>query len=298
MHAAAGYVRATRRRDFASAAATARALQRRKWTARPPARLRARHDVSVQTVGGFECWTVAPHDRAAVNAVLYVHGGGYFQQIVAQHWSFIGRLADAGVRVAVPLYGLAPEHDWRQAYPLVTAVYRQLLEDFDAGEITLAGDSAGGGLALGFAQTLLDGPLPQPRRISLIAPWLDVTMTNPGIADAQRRDPWLTGAGTRVAGLAWSAGLDPADPRLSPINGRLRGIAPISIWIGTRDILYPDALRLRDRAEAAGADLTLTICDGAIHVYPLVPTPEGRAAAKQIVRQISAVHRPGARNDH
>ena len=247
---------------------------------------------------GFDVWTVAPRDRAAATAAVYLHGGAYFREIVSQHWSFIGHLADAGVHVEVPLYGLAPQHSWRQAYPLVTTAYQELLDHFDARDITITGDSAGGGLALGFVQTLLDGPLPQPGLVSLISPWLDVTMTNPDIPVVEQHDPWLTGAGTRVAGVAWADGLDPADPRLSPINGRLHGLAPISAWFGTRDILYPDALALRSRAETEEAELTLTVCDNAIHVYPLVPAPEGRAAATEIIREIAATQRPGVRSAH
>lgn len=287
MHAAAMFLRATKRRDFVTAEAADRALQSRKWTGRPPARLRARHDVSVRTVNGFECWTVTPRDRAATTAAVYLHGGGYFREIVSQHWSLISNLADAGVHVEVPLYGLAPQHNWREAYDLATSVYRQLLDRFDAGAVSVAGDSAGGGFALGFVQRLLDGPLPQPRLVALIAPWLDLTLTNPGLPAAERRDPWLASVGARVAGLAWAAGLDPSDPRVSPINGRLRGLAPISVWFGTRDMLYPDVLRLQRRADTEGADLTLTVCENALHVYPLVPAPEGRAAARAIVREIA-----------
>ncbi|MFD4461233.1 alpha/beta hydrolase fold domain-containing protein [Nocardia sp. NPDC058480] len=238
----------------------------------------------MRTIDGFDCWTVAPRAEKATTAVVYLHGGGYFQQIVSQHWRLIGQLADAGVHVEVPLYGLAPHHHWREAYGLVTTVYRQVLDRFDA--ITVAGDSAGGGLALGFAQSLLDSPLPQPRRIVLIAPWLDLALAEPGVAAVQRRDPWLVGAGARRAGLVWAAGADLTDPRLSPIHGELRGLAPKSLWFGTRDILYPDAVRLRRRADAVDAELTLTVCQDAIHVYPLVPAPEGRAAARAIVREI------------
>ena len=123
---------------------------------RAPGRLQRRHDVRTRLVDGFPCTTVAPRGRTAERAVVYLHGGAYISAIAPQHWALVSRMADAGVRVEVPHYGLAPQYTHREAYPFVTAVYRELLQDVDAPAVTLAGDSAGGGLALGLAQTLAD----------------------------------------------------------------------------------------------------------------------------------------------
>ncbi|MET7731881.1 alpha/beta hydrolase fold domain-containing protein [Streptomyces sp. NPDC005402] len=169
----------------------------------------------------------------------------------------------------------------------MTEVYRQLLERLPASSVTLAGDSAGAGLALGVAQELRAAGLPQPRRIVLISPWLDLTLSQPAVQDVARHDPWLSPAGLVEMGRVWAGGDDPSDPRLSPINGPLTGLAPVSVYIGTRDIFYPDVCRLRDRAAAEGTTHDVTVCANAVHVYPLTPTPEGRAAATRIVRDIS-----------
>ena len=253
----------------------------------PPDRLRERHDVSTRSVGGFPCTTVTPRGRRAERAAVYLHGGAYISEISPQHWTLISRLADAGVRVEVPGYGLAPQHTHREAYPFVTAVYRELLADVDASTVTLMGDSAGGGLALGLAQTLEEAGLPQPRRIVLISPWLDLTLSHPDLPAVEVRDPWLSSAGLHEAARAWAGGDDPTAPRLSPGNGPLAGLAPIDLYVGTREICLPDALTLRERAAAQGAELDLTVCEGAVHVYPLVPAPEGRAAARRIVATVS-----------
>lgn len=253
----------------------------------PPAKLRKRHRVTTRRIDGFACHTVAPAGRPADRAAIYLHGGAYVSEIAPQHWALVSRLADAGVRVEVPSYGLAPRHTYRDAYPFVTDVYRDLLAEVDASAITVLGDSAGGGLALGLARTLQDAGLPQPRRLVLIAPWLDLTLSNPNLPAVEARDPWLSSAGLHVAAEAWAGGDDPTDPRLSPLNGPLAGLAPVDVYVGTRDICLPDALLLRDRGAAEGAEVRLTVCEGAVHVYPLLPVPEGRAAARRIVEDVA-----------
>ncbi|GAB4079943.1 alpha/beta hydrolase fold domain-containing protein [Modestobacter muralis] len=256
-----------------------------KGSTEPPARLMARHDVRTRDVDGFPVHSVLPRGRTPQRAVLYVHGGSYVSAIAPQHWALIGALADAGVRVEVPHYGLAPQHTHRDAYPFVTEVHRQLLDHAD--DVTIAGDSAGGGLALGLAQTLSDAGLPQPERIVPLSPWLDLTLSHPDLPAVEVHDPWLSCAGLHVAAEAWAGGDDPTQPRLSPGNGQLAGLAPIDVYVGTHEICLPDARVLIERATAAGVLGHAEVCAGAVHVYPLTPTPEGRAAARQIVRRIA-----------
>ncbi|WP_409331772.1 alpha/beta hydrolase fold domain-containing protein [Trujillonella humicola] len=288
MHAVAAVLRLTRKRAMATPERARRRLAAAKGSATPPAHLARRHRVGTREVGGFPCTMVAPRGRPPVRAAVYLHGGAYISAISPQHWALVSRLADAGVRVEVPHYGLAPRHTHRDAYPFLTAVYRELLADVDASAVTLAGDSAGGGLALGLAQTLAAGGLRQPRRVVLLSPWLDLTLSHPDLPAVEDRDPWLCSTGLRIAADAWAGGDDPTDPRLSPGAGPLAGLAPVHVYVGTREICLPDALSLRDRARAEGADVELTVCPGAVHVYPLVPAPEGQAAAQRVVREIAA----------
>ncbi|GAA5178658.1 alpha/beta hydrolase [Rugosimonospora acidiphila] len=288
MRAVAGYVRLTAKPRFATVAGARRMLAAAKGPSQPPARLGRRHRVSRRQVNGFDCWTVAPNDRPATRAVIYLHGGGYVNEIVSQHWALISRLARAGVRVEVPIYGLAPRHTYRDAYPLVTEVYRDLIGEVDAATVSIAGDSAGAGLALGFAQTLAGAGLPGPGRLVLISPWLDLTLSNPDLPAVEARDPWLARAGLIEIGTVWAGGDDPEDPRLSPVNGPLAGLPPTDVYVGSRDLSLPDAELLRTRAEAEGWQLTTTVGEGAVHVYPLVPAPEGRNAADAIVKSLSA----------
>jgi monoterpene epsilon-lactone hydrolase len=285
--AVATALRLTRKRAMATPERAHRRLAAPKGSPVPPPRLRRRHDVTVREVDGFRCTTVVPRRRATGRAAVYLHGGAYVSAIAPQHWALISRLADAGVRVEVPHYGLAPRYTHREAHPFVTAVYEDLLADVGAASVTLAGDSAGGGLALGLAQTLAGAGLPQPRRIVLLSPWLDLTLGHPDLPAAEDRDPWLVSAGLHVAAAAWAGGDDPTDPRLSPGNGPLTGLAPVHVYVGTRDMCLPDAVALGERARTEGAPVQVTVCEGAVHVYPLVPAPEGRAARREIVGEIA-----------
>jgi monoterpene epsilon-lactone hydrolase len=286
MRAVSAALRLTRRPRMATAERARKRMAAPKGPADPPAKLRKRHDVSSRQVGGFPCHTVAPRGRRAERAAVYLHGGAYISEISPQHWALISQLADAGVRVEVPSYGLAPQYTYRDAYPFLTAVYRQLLAEVDASAVTLVGDSAGGGLALGFAQTLLGTDLPQPRRLVLISPWLDLTLSHPDLPAVELRDPWLSSVGLAEAARSWAGGDDPTDPRLSPGNGPLAGLAPVDVYVGTREICLPDVLRLQDRGVIEDVKLQVTVCEGAVHVYPLVPVPEGRTAAREIVASI------------
>jgi epsilon-lactone hydrolase len=286
MRAVSAALRLTRKPRMATAERARKRMAAPKGPADPPAKLRKRHDVSSRQVGGFPCHTVAPRGRRAERAAVYLHGGAYISEISPQHWALISQLADAGVRVEVPSYGLAPQYTYLDAYPFLTAVYRQLLAEVDASAVTLVGDSAGGGLALGFAQTLLGTDLPQPRRLVLISPWLDLTLSHPDLPAVELRDPWLSSVGLAEAARSWAGGDDPTDPQLSPGNGPLAGLAPVDVYVGTREICLPDVLQLQDRGATEDVKLQVTVCEGAVHVYPLVPAPEGRTAAREIVASI------------
>lgn len=276
------------RRNSTEAKARAR-LAAPKESPEPPERVQSRHRVDKRTIGGFTCYTVSPLDRTADSTVIYLHGGSFVREITASHWALVSKMVDAGLEVEVPIYGLTPQHNYREAYGFLDAVYRQVLQHRHVSRVAVVGDSSGGGLALGFVQTLPDRKLPVPDRLVLIAPWLDLTLSNP--EGAQIRDPWLTRVGLLTAGKSWADGDDPNTAQLSPLNGSLSALPPTDIYVGSRDMFYPDVMTLRRRARGQCANLSITVCHGAIHVYPLLPTPEGRTAASAIVADLAEAGR-------
>ena len=249
--------------------------------------------VTTRTMTGFEVYSVRARTARASGggAVLYLHGGAYTNEIVEQQWGFVGHLARAvGCEVLVPVYGLAPAHHAPEALTLVSDLLTDLVAD--GRRCVLAGDSAGGGLALAATQLASFEVRRAVAGLVLVAPWLDLTMVNPAIDEIEPDDPWLTRAGLHPIARSWADGIPLDDPRVSPLHGDLGGLPPVEVWVGTRDIMLPDCRELAARMPA-GAPFALHVQDGAIHDYPMLPAPEGRAARREIAARVSALLAPG-----
>ena len=176
----------------------------------------------------------------------------------------------------VARYPLAPEHDVTHAEAFLAALHDRLAPD---GPLHVIGDSAGGTLSLLLGQAHVgEGTI---AGMTLIAPWLDLSMTNPAVDLVEPHDPWLTRAGMRPIAAHWVAGRDLTDPTVSPLYGDLTGLPPTLVLVGSRDICRPDCDRLVELAPSS-VDLTLHVEDGSPHDYPLLPTPEGRRARQAI----------------
>jgi acetyl esterase/lipase len=295
MHAVAAYAALLRRpRSYQSARSAAAFLRKRKGSSEPPTRLPKlrHHRITSARHGTFTCYTVDPPDGTDTESdgrsTIYVHGGGYVSEIQVQHWNLIADVATATRRrVHVPIYGLASDHD-------ALAAHRFLREVLDhaatQGPVYLAGDSAGAGLALAVTQCWLADGGHTPLGLTLISPWLDITLKNPAITDVAARDPWLGIDALRFIGRTWAGPLNYDDPKVSPINGDLTALPPTDLYIGTRDVFLPDCRRLGDHTGESTLDYTEQ--PGALHVYPLLPVPEGRNARDQLITQIATRLRP------
>lgn len=276
--------RLTRKRTMVTTERARKRIAAPKADPTPPSVIIGERRVSRRAVDGFDVYTVLPAgDREPERAVLYLHGGAYVSSITPWHWRLITRMADRGLRVEVPLYGLAPKYTHREAFPFLGRVHRELCAEVPAERTAFVGDSAGGGLALALAQAAPDLGLSLPVRMVLIAPCVEVTMTNPGIAEVEPHDPWLASAGLLECARSWAGGDPLHDPRLSPLHGPMEGLPPTDVFVGTHDLLMPDLRLLRDRLVAEGVPMNLVEEPGAFHVYPLVPCPEGRRARDQIL---------------
>ncbi|WP_181009469.1 alpha/beta hydrolase fold domain-containing protein [Streptomyces sp. SM11] len=234
-------------------------------------------------MAGWPVYEVTPRGCDARRRAIYLHGGAYINEIAPQHWQLIAHVAaETATRITVPIYPLAPLATAAEVVPAVTDLAVELLDGGGGTPPSLIGDSAGGGMALAVAVHLRDRGLPAPARTLLISPWLDITLTDPRVALLEDRDPWLAVAGARCAGDLYRGDLSADHPHVSPLLADLTGLNPITLFSGTRDIVNADARQLAARAAAAGVELEFHEAPEMVHVYPLLPIPEGRTARATI----------------
>ncbi|GAA0480879.1 esterase [Actinoplanes capillaceus] len=288
MNIVAAFTRFAYQRKFISEEAGLRTLARPKGPSEPPSAIMRRYGVSTSRTHGFDLHRVRPSGPDTGVTVIYLHGGAYTSEIVSQHWSLIGHIAArTGHEVAVPIYGLAPDHQGLAALSFVTAVIADLVAE--GRRCYLAGDSAGGGLALLAAQAV-SGEAGGVAGLTAIAPWLDLSISNPEVDLIEPHDPWLRRPGLRPMAASWAGSLSLQDPRLSPLFGDLSCLPPLQVLVGTRDITLADSRLLRDRLPSS-VPLTYHEEPGALHVYPLLPVPEARPGREAIVTHIQSTTR-------
>ncbi|MET9488007.1 alpha/beta hydrolase [Nocardia sp. NPDC006630] len=248
----------------------------------PPRRLRSDVVVSVDHSLGWPVYTIVPRGGPVRGNVVYVHGGAWVNEIAPQHWALAAEIAArVGTTVTVPIYPLVPIGT---ALEVVDEIAGLVLDNRARyGEVCLAGDSAGGQIALSTAVVLRDEHQLSVPRTVLISPAVDLSLSNPEIDVVLPNDPWLGKEGTRVFIEHWRGQLSLSDPRVSPLAADLRGLGPLTIFSGTRDIVLPDVRLLVAKARAAGVQTDYYEGTGLVHVYPLTPTPEGRAGRAVII---------------
>jgi len=198
--------------------------------------------------------------------VLYLHGGAYIIGSPATHRNLTMRLArELGSGVYALDYRLAPEHPFPAAVEDVVTAYRALLDSgYAPGDISIAGDSAGGGLTLAAALKLRDEGLPQPGSLITLSPWVDLTneQLNLSVNDAMLKPSY-----GRFAAAHYVNGRSLVDPLVSPVYGDLSGLAPVLVQVGSEEMLLNDARRIVERAQAAGVHAELQVYPDMWHVF-------------------------------
>lgn len=213
--------------------------------------------------------------------VLYLHGGAYYNECVPAHWSLIKRLCrKLNAEVVVPDYPLTPVYGYRDVFSMVTQVYRDCLADIPHGQLVLAGDSAGGGIALALCQWAKLEMERTPSKLVLISPWLDITLRDPEIKELDKVDPFLESESLRQMGVWYCQGDNPMFYQVSPLFGNLEGLPPSIVFTGTRDILNSDARRFAYQAQKVNSPITLWEEQGMIHTWMLFPIEEAQTALK------------------
>lgn len=213
--------------------------------------------------------------------VIYMHGGAYVNEMTKQHVKFCDKLAvRINARVIAPVYPLAPNHGYDETYRIVDAIYES--ERASGKPIIIMGDSAGGGFAAAYCEYLASEGRETPDQAVLLSPWVDVSMSGEGYEEYEATDPMVGFERVKVMGRSWAKDLDVKDPLVSPIFGDVSGMPRTLIFLGTRELLYPDIEQFYENMVSAGCDVKLIVKKGMNHVYPVYPIPEAKEALEQI----------------
>lgn len=230
--------------------------------------------------------------KNAQEVILYLHGGGYVCGTPRTYHNFCSRIAvRIGADVFLPVYRLAPEHPFPAAVDDAVAAYEYLLaQGWQPRQISLMGDSAGGGLTLGTLLALRDAGRPMPKCAVVLSPYADLTLEAASRRLNDRSDAMLSLRMMEVGQRAYVQDENYRHPYASPVFGDFSGLPRLMITVCEEEILRDDAYRVAENARAAGIEVAMLSRPDTLHVWPIfVPLmPEAREDLPKIARFIQS----------
>lgn len=237
-------------------------------------------------LNGMPCAWTRPdrgHDRR--HAILYCHGGGYTSGALGYARVLSSKLSHVtGYPVLSFQYRLAPEHPYPAALEDGLAAWDYLMhQGFGARDVVIAGDSAGGNMALCLTHALQEQKRLLPHALILLSPWTDMSIQGKSYKENAEIDPLITVEYVKGVRRAYAGeAADWTDPRLSPLYGPFRGFPPTLIQVGSNEILQSDSIRLRDRLVMAGVPCRLEVWKDMWHVFQMFPVRQAGEAMEDI----------------
>jgi monoterpene epsilon-lactone hydrolase len=230
----------------------------------------------------------APPDRA----LLYIHGGAWFMGSTNTHRGLVSHIAyESRIRALSINYRLAPEHPFPAGLEDCETAYEWLQQNgIPAGNIIVAGDSAGGNLTLALLVALRDAGKLLPAGAVALSPATDLAFTGESIRTRLKVDPVFATMKPNTTIEDYIIDHDPHEPLISPLYADLQGLPPILIHVGDHEILLDDAVRFGEQARAAGVKAEVIIWPGMFHVFQVYTPilPEARQAIAQIADFITS----------
>ena len=225
-----------------------------------------------------------PHGNRRV--ILYCHGGGYTSGNLGYSRVLSSKLAHVtGYDVLSFEYRLAPEHPYPAAVEDAVRAWDYLMyQGYGAGDVAVAGDSAGGNLALVLCGRLKAAQRLLPRALLLMSPWTDMTMSGKSYRERAEIDPMLTPEYIEAVRKAYAGSRDPHDPDLSPLLRDLKGFPPTLVQVGDHEILYSDSESLETALRQAQVPCRLEVSEGMWHVFQMFPIRKAAMAMESAAR--------------
>lgn len=240
-------------------------------------------------IGGIPAeWVSADRSRMKKYVILYCHGGGYITGSFRYARSITNKLANSTSMDVLSFdYRLAPEYPFPAALEDAEKVWDYLLyQGYGAKNIILAGDSAGGNLALVLALKLKEQSRILPRGLILLSPWADLTKSGKSYIEKAEADPILTSEYLDKAISSYAAGQELKNPYISPVFGEFEGFPPVYIQVGTNEILLSDSLKLKKQLEKYFVPVRLERYRGMWHVFQMSPFKTAYSAMNQVAEFI------------
>ncbi len=252
----------------------------------PPEALYKKHTVQVRTCQDRPVYYMDFQKAQDMPCILYFHGGSFTKGLRKKDWKLLSALLKGtGCPIAVLDYPLVPEHTHRSILSYCLEVYDTLSSQCPHG-LLLMGDSAGASIAMAVAQAAVRERLSMPSSVLLLCPFLDATGGNPVKNVLAPRDPVLDLEKGREASLLYAGSLPLEDPLVSPVFGSMKGLPRIYVWTGDNDILYADALLLKDKLREAHIPYHIYVYPSMTHNWMYENLPESRTAVRQIIREV------------
>lgn len=242
--------------------------------------------VEKSKICGLDAEWLIPDTAADDKVLLYWHGGAYLMGSCKSHRSVVSHIAGAaGVKALLPEYRLAPEHPFPAAIEDALMVYRGLIaEGYEPRNITVAGDSAGGGLTVAMLLSLREAGDPLPAAVCLMSPWLDLSGQGESMLSNKDHDPWFNPDDLPHVVKHYCENADLRNPLVSPVFADASGLPPVLIQVGGDEILLSDSERFAANVTAAGGTADLDVWPGMWHVWQMFIglIPESRRAVDQV----------------
>lgn len=221
------------------------------FPAKIPKRYFKEFKIETYQVAGRTVFQWSPKAKVSSKTILFLHGGAYMYNFYRQHWNFVAQIIRrTNCTIVAPDYPLTPAVSYKESFEMVRILYSELIQKIGSENLILMGDSAGGGFALALCEQNNEIKVSQPSQLILIAPWFDITLSNPDIQKTIKKDPTLDLESLVKIGKSWCGELNPENYLVSPINGKLESMPTMSLFIGTHDILIADSQKFKKILES------------------------------------------------
>jgi acetyl esterase/lipase len=250
-----------------------------------------------EPLGGISVRCIRPASGPVGGTLFLIHGGGWCIETPNLHTGLGARLALAlGLEALLPAYRLAPEHPFPAASEDCRAAWRSLVDSgVDPGCVVLAGDSAGGALALGLLGQLRDAGETLPRCALLLSPATDLTTIGRSVVDNERFDA-MFGIPALLLFRHWYLGeTNPTDPLASPYWGDFSGFPPLFFQVSGSEMLLDNSRYAAAKAIRQGVHARLSVWPGMPHDFTLFGfLPEARGGLREQVEFVRSVRKDAA----